>query len=257
MGIFSGIEDMLSSGRAASGQQAQYGAELTAAQGVTPDIQANTAQTTGNYAWAPGALSTAQTGLNSMINGDYTNGTANQYQLQTDPSQYVNPALAAETSNATRAGDSSAAASGGLFSTGHNAATQTTAANMASNAYNSGLTEMNQQNTLGSQNYENILNNSLQRQQLRGNLMQTNLANASNGLGSLTTQENQGTAALVGNKMDIGNLTGQQSAAAAEAPSWYDYVLGGLGGAESAGESAANSYMNGAGKASGLAAVGG
>lgn len=257
MGLFSGIEDMLSSGRASKGQNAQYGAELNAAEGITPEIQANTATTTGNYNWAPTAVTNAETGLNSMVNSDYLTGNANQFQLETNPEKYVNPAVGFQEQQVTKTNNASAANNGGLFSTGNNAANEIAQGNIASNAWNSGLTEMNSQNQLGSQNYENILNNSLQRQQLRGNLMQTTLANSMTGLGALTSQENQGTGALINNQMDIGNLTGHQLASQKEAPGIGDYILGGLGGLENEGSAAVNSFMGNTGKTGGLAAVGG
>ena len=202
---------------------------------LTPDIQNSLKQqlsnTSANFSSAQGLGQAGNQALESMIGND---SSLNQPVSKMDMStvkDYLDPSMAYQIQQGNRGLDQSAAAGGGLYGTGHAQAVEQAGQGLANTSWNSAYDKAYAQ-------YNDVMNQTLQRQQLRGQLAS---GAAGTGLSAATSANASQNNAISENLQNKSNQTlgkadvqGQADAASAANPGFWSMstlgsVLSGIG----------------------------
>lgn len=165
-----GFQDVFAAERASRQQQAQYGAEQTGLSGLNDLITKSLESQQGIVGPASGYQKMVSD-YSGAANDPYWTKDQDKYQFETDVSKYLDPSLNYRIQQGTRGLDASAAAQGGLYSSGHGTAVNAAAQGLASTEYANAFGRMQDVNKQGYQQYSDLMNNLLQRQTQRSNIL--------------------------------------------------------------------------------------
>ena len=238
-----GIQDVFAADRASRQQQAQYGAEMQGLKGLSPQLEAALSAQQGIYG-SPNGYQGMVSQYANMGNDPYFKQTQQPYQFKTDVNEYLNPQIGFQIQQANRGLDASAAAKGGLYSSGHGMAIQAQGQGIANQGYQQAFQNMQDVNKMGYGQYSDLMNNLLQKQQLRANVLGQGAQIGMQGLQGLSSARGNYDTSKMNQGLMMANVQGKQ-AAANITPGVGEYLSAGLGGLMSAGTQLGSAYLMG------------